>query len=322
MTDTELKQNIVTLINNVQDESLLEKVYTLLNHTHLYTKVQDLVKQKAVAHGSFSGQVTDVIMKSDVNYNDLVNFIDNYGDGYIDTDKLFSGERLYFWNFVSGDQTARNIFNNLYSVTRDGIGAGEVALATLSSKIELCTQSDIMYNGMKVEVKASNSAKRGGGGGRLGETGLFNPHDAPKIFEKHTGIMPTEDIRVRDLGTELRKYLNETDTVTAAKEIFDSIFDGKVDTTQLSESVLWYGSSAIREYVFACWHAYKKHAGWDGILLLNKNTDNPRNHRAQFFTDPSNLYNEIYTAQANSHVVNVKNLGYASRNILPSVTLQ
>jgi len=183
----QVKQEILQTINSidpsVQDSQLaaansklLDQIYTILNKGNVVDRITGALPD--ILKGEYPEQeimrIAGAIADAPLGYKDKIEFAKN-----LNANKVINAKILVTPGSYTIDQLTMNnvtnkiVFDHLknYGVGKQMKGPAEHALAILSKDVSIQGKGDVTVNGVAVEVKAATSEKRGGGGGRFGETG-------------------------------------------------------------------------------------------------------------------------------------------------------
>ena len=158
------------------------------------------------------------------------------------------------------DPFAKKLFEKIFHEFsgKTDAGPGEAALAILSPNITYGSPGDIVVNGIKIEVKASRSAK--GSAGRIWDMPI-NQKPALKIVEP--------------LGITSFTVLDGEQPFPdpqLAKSFIEAVSEGWFGEVH-PDLVSKFGKPGFKE----AWHThvfdtYKQHGGWTGVLALGLTT--------------------------------------------------
>mgnify|MGYP003327728462 CR=1 FL=1 len=311
----QLKTQIIGQVKKTDDEELLQRIYTVLNKTGLVDRI-GLVLSRDTDTKSHVQQLTDMIVDVPGTYEEKSAFVKGYPDGYVDVEKMLSGEYVTFDQLLVGKKGApiefvRRVFDSLKQVTFGGAkGPGEFALAVLSPHIKITGRGDLNIDNKIIEVKAS----MGSGGGRIGTAGLLGTDNIPEIIKKYIpGPTP------RSLNLKQLKPLMDSAKLPLDKqkklcqELFQYVFRNKADVSDLVQAVV-SGQNPSAEYIKANYKVYQEETNFDGMMLMNFEAG-----ALKYFTDPAQMAGEIY---ASTIYLISSNPGYQTRLILAPVALR
>lgn len=158
-----VKKDIISLLKSVREENILQKVLKVLQSGDIEKRIKEAISNDSDAKAHIE-TITNVIVDSSASVQEKDLFLSRFKSGIVDVSKLIDG-RLHSFKDVVGSDFAVEVFKKLITtLTSQGIGPGELALAVLSPKIKSVGAvgggGDIIVNGVRVEVKAS--VKSGG----------------------------------------------------------------------------------------------------------------------------------------------------------------
>ena len=163
ISDTQLKDLIVSRLQTEQDRQMLDKIYQALEKSTLDERITTVLAADEDAKSKlqvFAG----MLMNTEGTFAEKQNFVAKYPQGFIDVQKLMAPNQVHaYGEWLMGDDFTKRVFTNIYSYTPQGIGAGEFALAVLSPAIKFSGRSaemagDLVIDGVMTEVKAKQSS--------------------------------------------------------------------------------------------------------------------------------------------------------------------
>jgi hypothetical protein len=313
-----LKTQIISQVKKSQDPDLLEKLYTALNKGGLIDRIAPVLSRDTDTKG-YVDRLVEMIIDVPGTYEEKQSFINQYPTGYIDVEKMISGDYVKFDNLITGGEGAplqfvHRVFDSLKQVTFGGAkGPGEFGLAVLSPHIKITGKGDLHIGNLVIEVKANAGAS----GGRVGTPGLLSSDDIPKMLEE---AMPTykvpagESLNLNQLPKLMDMNGLDSQQKTAfATRLFNYIFKNKADVSGLISAAV-SGGDLNPYFLKANYEIYQAESGFDGMMLMNFKTQ-----ACKYFTDPLQMSNDIY---AFSIYLISANSGFQARQILSQVTLR
>ena len=317
---SQMKGEIVSKIKTSNDAELIQKIYTTLNKSGLVGRIAPVLERDTDTKG-YIDQLVNIIVETPGKYEEKVAFINGYPHGYIDVDKMLSGEFVKFEQLITGKPGApiefiHRVFDALKQVTFGSAkGPGEFGLAVLSPHIKITGKGDLNIGNELVEVKASGAGKDpGAGGGRLGTPGLLNSEKIVDILTKYVKVDLSKGINLNQLGpTFTAAGVTPAIKRKAMNELFTYIFKGSVDVSGIVNAVV-ADQDPSQQYVKANYEVYQAESGFSGILLMNFGKQ-----VLKYFKDPIQLAKEIF---AFSIYVPAKDASNQARYVLAQVTLK
>ena len=325
-----LKQGIKKKIDKTDDVVLLNRIASSLESTNIKDRIKRAISsEKDRDIGSYFDEIVRVIIDTDGTVEEKLDFAEGLKDGYVDVNRMLSGERVHFVELLISNnkkapiQFVRRVFHALKNVGQgDEKGPGEFALAVMSPRITIMGKGDLKIGKRIVELKASAGAKISSGGGRLGSTGNLNYKEVPKIVKKY---LPNADVshnlsigNLEDLLTQAK--LPQPKAKQFGQELFGYIFDGDnrryVDLSKLVNAMVTI-TDLRRQYQLAGYHAYKgpsESPKFEGIMLMNF-----ASQELQYYDDPEEMANDTYVS--NPYII-YHNEQQAPRLNLPPATLK
>jgi len=312
-----LKSRIIGQVKKTNDEDLLSKLYIVLNKSGLSDRI-GLVLTRDTDTKSHIQELVDLIIDVPGSYAEKESFIKGYPSGYVDVEKMLSGEYIKFDNLITGGEGTpvsfvKRVFNALKQTTFGGAkGPGEFGLAVLSPHIKITGKGDLNIGDRVIEVKANAT----GSGGRLGTPGMLSVDNIPQILDSHLQkykVPEKTTLSLKNLPELLNKnQLTPDQKRDLCSELFTYIFKGKVDVSELVNAIV---SNRNPEPYFlkANYELYRQISGFDGMLLVNFPAQ-----ACKYFTDPSQMAEEV---NAIGVCILSASQGFEARQILSQVTL-
>jgi hypothetical protein len=310
-----LKTQIIGQVKKTNDSDLLQKIYTVLNKTGLVDRI-GLVLDRDTDTKGYVKQLTDMIIDVPGTYDEKTAFVKGYPKGYIDIDKMLSGEYVRFKDLIAGDKDApiefiHRVFDSLKQVSFGGAkGPGEFGLAVLSPFIKITGKGDLNIGNITVEVKAAV----GKSGGRVGTPGLLSSDNIPNIIGKYIEFDSTASLNLKQLSSLLdTAKLDSSSKKKLAKELFTYIFKGKADVSEIVDAVV-NNQDPNPAYLKANYELYRAESKFDGMMLINFPAQ-----ALKYYIDPAVMASELYSFDV--YLISA-NQGFQTRQILSQVTLK
>lgn len=313
----QMKSAIIKQVKDTDDESLIQKVYTVINKSGLEGRIAPVLKRDTDTKG-YIDQLVNIIIDTPGTYEEKKAFVNEYPRGYINIPLMLSGEYIKFEQLISGSENApiefvRRVFDALKQVTfGTAKGPGEFALAVLSPHIKITGKGDLNIGDEVIEVKAAATTS----GGRVGTPGLLRSDNIPNILQKYLDIefAPGQGLNLKQLSATMTEAgLDDAKKTKLATELFNYIFKGEVDTSDLVSAVV-SGEDPNPHYLKANYEIYQKESGFTGMMLMNFPVQ-----ALKYFKDPMQMAREIYAF--NVYLVS-STPGFTARQILSQVTLR
>jgi hypothetical protein len=280
--DEELKQIIIQRLKSEDDRSMLDKIYQALEKSTLDERIAGALAQDEDARSKlkvFAG----LVMNTEGTYSEKQKFIENYSNGFIDTQKLTDTNKIHsFEEWITGDDFVKRVFDNLYGYTPQGIGPGEYALAVLSPEIKASGRSadlsgDLLINNVMCEVKARQQS-----GGRFfdGRKAKMNQRAVESAFNK-LGIEVGKGISGKMWANAVRAKIPQDQLPVIAETIIKGAFSylGDNETGKLKDLLIRGNSNEIKqEWGILSFENYKRMSKFETMLLL----DGPKRHSLYF----------------------------------------
>ena len=290
ISDEDLKNLIVQRLKTEQDRDMLDKIYQALEKSTLderIVKALDADQDVGDKLKIFAG----IVMNTQGTFTEKQKFIEDYPNGFIDVDKLRTPNQIHnFSDWILGDAFVMRVFNNLYTYTPQGIGAGEFALAVLSPEIKAAGRAadiagDLLIAGEMCEVKARTSS-----GGRFMDArkAKMNQRMVEAAFTE-LGIEIGGGISGKMWAESVRAQVDPSKLPALCEKIFEGAF-AFVDKEQGGALIqaLESGDKAQiqHEWGMLSFANYKKMSKFESMLLLDtKASKTKANSHSLYFTD-------------------------------------
>ena len=235
-TDKDLKNLIVKRLQSEKDRELLDKIYTVLSKNQIMDRFQSILPTalKGEYGDSEVIKIAAKIADAPLSYPDKMKFAQNLeNNNVINAKALVTPGSYSVDELTMNDPVNKVVFDHLkgYGVGQKMKGPAEHALAILSTDISIEGKGDVTVGATPVEVKAAQSEKKGGGGGRFGETGQLPSRS--KMVSILTGFeklkAPVESFLANQKSMNVETFVNivnaiEGITPAERKEIGQAVF--------------------------------------------------------------------------------------------------
>jgi hypothetical protein len=326
---TTLKHKVIKSIETTDDATLLDKIYSSLNRTNISQRIGAALNQNDSDIKKYIDEIVEVIVNTPGRYEDKLLFAEGLDKGYVNIKEMLSGKRVHFEDLLATNKTGVpisfivSVFNGLKLVgANESKGPGEFALAALSPDISIFGAGDLKIGNQNIEVKATAGKERSGGG-KLGSTGFLQHHRVPDIINSYMPeglkVDPSMTLGLSTFSQLLKKANLDPETlIQFATELFDYIFEGKdwADTSPLINAMV-AGNDLEKPYTMAAYSAYRgrpDNTKFDGVMLMSFPLQ-----ELKYYDDPEKMYDDLYAPGVS---LISSNKEFASRNILPSVSLR
>jgi hypothetical protein len=271
--ESNLKQQVVSLVQQTDDTEILKKVLLALKSTDLDGKLKSVLKQDVDANKMID-KLANLIVQVDGTVEEKEQFANDYSKGFIDVSALLSGSQHSFNDIVS-NPFANRVFRVLATeLSAHGVGPGELALAILSPKIKHSGRAsgggDLNINGKAVEVKTTVSK-----GGRWSDARKANldmnsiKNELAKILEP-AGLQVPARLGISYWVNTVRPLLTDNEQLNRMAEIMAKGLFSHVDNNKYKEALKTGDAADIADAVLSVgYDNYKKYAGFDGMLLVD-----------------------------------------------------
>ena len=238
---TATKQEILNTINSIdtniedpelakQNEELLDKIYTILNKNNVLDRIGAVLPN--TLKGEYSDneviEIAGAIADAPLRYRDKIDFAKNLASNKV----INSGLLLKPGGYSIDDLTYNNSANKIVFDHLKGYGVGKLmkgpaehALAILSTDISIQGVGDVTVGSTPVEIKAATSNKKGGGGGRFGETGRLPSRSA--MVKLITSIPPlkepVEEFLKKQQSMNVETFVNIVNSIELTPEQRESV---------------------------------------------------------------------------------------------------
>lgn len=312
-----LRKEIIDHVKKTRDEELLDKLYTVLNQRGLTDRIASTLERDTDTKG-YIDTLTQLIIDTPGTYQEKYDFVNGFPTGYVDINKMLSGNRVNFTDLLTGGEFVLRVFNTLKRETFGSAkGPGEFALAVMSPHIKINGKGDLNIGKHVIEVKASAGKEVSSGGGRLGEPGLLKTDNVVKIIEKYLNV-ELDTVAPKGVGlgglTTLSSKLSPAQRKKFGQELFGYIFGGT--TANVSELVTAFvdGTDLRDAFIKANYEAYKSESGFDGVMIMNFALG-----ELHYFRNVNDLVRHVYSG-IGVYIVSADPTK-SSRQILTQVTL-
>ena len=284
ISDQQLKDLIVQRLQSEEDRNMLDRIYQALEQSTLDERIKNTLEQDEDAKSRlqiFAG----LVMNTEGTYAEKQEFIDNYAEGYIDTQKLTTPNQIHqYEEWLIGPTFVERVFDSLYGYTPQGIGPGEYALAVLSPNIQASGRSaemagDLVINGVMCEVKAKAQS-----GGRWSDNrkAKMNIRATEDLFKKY-GIDRPKGVSalmwVRDIRPNLDPKAIREISQAVVKNAFAFVNNNEAGAL-IAALETGAAEQVKHEWGLLAYPNYQRMSNFDSMLLLN----GPKRH-SLYFTD-------------------------------------
>ena len=286
----EIKKTVIALVKTTDNEALLQRVLKTLRAGNIDERIVAVIGKDPDA-SRFVTQIANVIVSMDFPVEAKEVFLKRFPAGIVDATTMLNGEPQSFLSLVGDDEFAKELFKLLTTtLTSQGVGPGEVALAAFSPEIQWSGRAagggDILVGKRAVEVK-TRVAK----GGRW-----INPRKAKMDLAgvkqeiiTATGISTWPDrIGIKTWSTEVVPKIDPKNLSTVCSKIAAKIFTHVTTTNYANALAAAEPAALIDEHLRTGYENYKAVSGFEGILLM----DLP-NESLQYFKDYDSMKGKI-----------------------------
>lgn len=296
LEDPALKKQVIDVVKATDDSSVLQKVLTTLKAGNIDERITSVISKDADA-SKFVKQIAQVIVQIDAPIESKDAFLKKYKSGIIDTGMLMDGGAHSFSEILGGDDFAKELFIILTkTLTSQGVGPGEVALAVMSPDISWSGRAvgggDIQVGNKAVEVKTSISS-----GGRWINTRKASMNMQGILKAIQGALVPGPRGEVEALPerinpdywvNKIRPVIDPTQLQAVTKVMADGLFNA-VDNTEYQQALEGGTAADIKEAILAVgFNNYKTYSKFDGMLLMDVKTES-----TQYFEDYDSMVGKI-----------------------------
>jgi hypothetical protein len=276
--DKALKTQIVAAIKHVDDPVLLNRVLRTLKEGNIEERIR-LVLGKDSSAARYIDQVARAVLSVDAPLEDVERFLVAFPKGVIDPTLLTDGQLHSFLELSKNNQFVASVFKNLCTLTPQGVGPGELAIAILSPEVKHVGTSggggDVIVGKTPVEIKGSNV-----GGGRWSDAKKAKMDMAgtaraiKDALAKSDAALEIPDYLGLDFWCEtLRPAIKPNLLGPLCKTIASNLFS-QVPSDDLATALQMSNATQIkRVYVKVNFENYKKYAKFQGLMLLDVNAE-------------------------------------------------
>lgn len=284
--DAELKKQVINVVKSTEDPTVLKKVLNTLQAGNIEERITGALSKDADA-SKFVKQIAQVIVQIDAPVEAKDTFLKNYKKGIINTSMLMDGNLHTFGELLGNDSFAKELFVILTkTLTSQGVGPGEVALAVLSPDISWSGRAvgggDVQVGNKAVEVKTTVSS-----GGRWINTRKAAMNMQGILSAIQGAMVPGPDGQIEQLPerinpeywvSKIRPVIEPTKLESVTKVMADGLFNS-VDNTRYQQALLGGEAADIKESILAVgFDNYKTYSKFDGMLIMDVKTES-----AQYF---------------------------------------
>jgi len=274
--DPKLKKEIIDAVKKTDDVQVLQKILNALTVGDLPMRLREILRKDADA-SKFAESIAKVIMHMDNSNSDKMAFLENYANGFINTDLLLDGQQHNYREFINSP-LALDLFKILSTqLVSQGVGPCEVAFAVLSPKIRWSGRAggggDIQVNKVAVEVKA-----RVAKGGRwinarkatIDMAGIRRSIEDAWLKSKNTEPLEMPDrTNITYFVNNIRPKIDPKILPKLAKQMADGLFN-HVNNSEYSNALVNGDVAAIQDALLNVgFDNYKAYSDFDGILLVD-----------------------------------------------------
>jgi len=291
--ESSIKSAVIDLVKTTDDNTLLKKVLNTLKAGNIDERIISVVGKDPDA-SKFVKQIANLIVTMDFPIEDKDAFLNKYPAGIIDPAKLLDGAPHSFAELVDNDQFSKELFKILTTnLTSQGVGPGEVALATFHPDIMWSGRTagggDILVKGRAIEVKTSVASGGRWINARKAKMNLPRVLDA---LSKATGIDTWPDrINASKWTNEILPLIlekNPDQLDATCSTIASSLFTGTDTAAYIKALKSGDLKTLVDEHLRTGYNNYKAVSDFEGILLMDVRTET-----AQYFKDYDSMQGRI-----------------------------
>jgi len=286
--DKNLKAQAIDAVRSTDDDRLLQKVIDTLQAGNIDERIEQVVGQDADAK-KFINKIAEIAVRIQAPIEEKNKFLAQYPRGILDTGKLLDGSAHSFSDLV-GPGFNTELFKALsVALVSQGVGPGEVALAVMSPKVNWSGRAsgggDITVGKEAVEVKTTVAS-----GGRWinARKATMDMASIEKVLTdaitKSTGQKPETAmparISVAMWVNSIRPLIDPKLLPAVTKTMADALFN-HTNNKKYQQALQSGSAEDIKDAILDVgFENYKAYSGFDGILLMDVNTQT-----AQYFRD-------------------------------------
>jgi hypothetical protein len=295
-----LKKDIVSQVNKTDDINILQRVIKVLKAGNIEDRIKQVFSLDSDA-ANFIEIIADVIIKIDAPIEEKDKFLANFPKGIVNANMLIDGDNHSYLDLVGGSTFARDVLAALVvhpALKPQGVGPGELALAVLNPKIKWSGRAegggDILVGKTAVEVKTTIAS-----GGRwvnarkadLDIAGIYKAiTDAFKAVNTAPGNRIPKRLNPTVWVNTIRPVIsrNEKSFSQCVKIVAKGLF-AHANTAAYEKALLKGSEQDITNAILSTgFENYKNYSGFDGVLLVNNNTQS-----LQYFQDYQSMPGSI-----------------------------
>lgn len=286
--DKTLKAQAIDAVRGTDDERLLRKVIDTLQAGNIEERIEQVLGQDADAK-KFLNKIAEIAVRISAPIEEKNKFLAQYPSGILDTGKLLDGSAHSFSELV-GPGFNTELFKALSTaLTSQGVGPGEVALAVMSPKVNWSGRAsgggDITVGKEAVEVKTTVASGGRWINARKATMDMASIEKAlTDAITKSTGKKPDvampARISVAMWVNNIRPLIDPKLLPGVTKTMADALFN-HTDNKKYQKALQSGSAEEIKDAILDVgFENYKAYSGFDGILLMDVNTQT-----AQYFRD-------------------------------------
>ena len=294
--DKDLKAKAIDAVRATDDDRLLRKVIDTLQAGDIEDRIEKTLSQDADAK-KFMNKIAEIAVRIPAPIEEKNRFLERYSKGILDTTKLLDGKPHSFSDLVGAGFNTELFTALSVSLTSQGVGPGEVALAVMSPKVSWSGRAsgggDINVGNEAVEVKTTVAS-----GGRWinARKATMDMASIEKTLTdaitKSTGKRPEaampSRISVATWVNNIRPLIDTKLLPAVTKTMADALFN-HTNNKQYQQALQSGSAEDIKDAILSVgFDNYKAYSGFDGILLM----DVP-SQTAQYFRDYDSMRGRI-----------------------------
>lgn len=292
LSSEEVRKKLISAVNSA-DRPLLDKMYYVLDSGDFDTRIESVLSSDVDA-AKIKNYIARVFATTKGTASEKKEFLDNFQNGFIDTETLLSASSsINSW--FTGNPFSKAVFSEVCLKTERGIGPAELALAAFSPELKgtgsAAGSGDLIYGKQSIEVKGRISSW-----GRLHDAKKMG-YDLPSIARKFKEAGIDQPVLTVVQWLDIRSNIDHNIVLDLCKTTVDNLFT-KVSSSEKNRLIglLVNGSlgNIKAEWGRLSFINYKNAVNFTGILFFDIPTGATKfitdSNSSQFKTEAPQMY--------------------------------
>lgn len=270
-----IKKSLLKDIEQLSDQYTIDRLYQTLHgpavNRKIYDKVCNLWGNTAEAE-TFS----HILYNTNGSFSEKKDFAENLGkSSFISINEITKAHTIQsFETWFNGNKFSYKAFLELCNFSKQGIGAGEVALSVFEPSFTHLGRSqesgDVKMNNSFVEIKARCTYDSPGGRLQDQAKSMYDMQTIQNMFNTFGYTSPS--LRGSGYVKDIRPQLSVNQRITVADTVVDSLFKYTSinETTRLKTAIAEESIESIKkEWGTASFYNYQHCSNFDAMLLFD-----------------------------------------------------